>query len=39
MNAMLLAGCRDEARLIDGRQQTVGQALAIERDHPSMAMA
>src|SRR5205085_8294340 len=31
---MLLAGCReDEARTIDGRQQTVGEALAIERDH------
>jgi hypothetical protein len=31
---MLLAGCReDEARNIDGRQQTVGEALAIERDH------
>lgn len=34
LNAMLLAGCReDEARLIDGRQHTVGEALAIERDH------
>src|SRR5437870_6605993 len=31
---MLLAGCReDEARLIDGREQTVGEALAIERQH------
>src|SRR5205823_418322 len=35
LNAMLLAGCReDEARTIDGRHQTVGDALAIERDHP-----
>src|SRR5437588_4217915 len=34
LNAMLLAACRDdEARTIDGRQQTVGEALAIERDH------
>jgi hypothetical protein len=34
LNAMLLAGCReDEARTIDGRQVTVGEALAIERDH------
>jgi len=34
LNAMLLAGCReDEARTIDGRQQTIGEALAIERDH------
>jgi hypothetical protein len=34
LNAMLLAGCReDEARLIDGREQTVGEALAIERPH------
>lgn len=34
LNAMLLAGCReDEARRIDGRQQTVGEALAIERQH------
>jgi len=34
LNAMLLAGCReDEARLIDGREQTVGEALAIERQH------
>src|ERR1700674_6073634 len=34
LNAMLLAGCReDEARHIDGRAQTVGEALAIERQH------
>jgi hypothetical protein len=34
LNALLLAGCReDETRMIDGRQQTVGEALAIERDH------
>ena len=34
LNAMLLAACRaDEARTIDGREQTVGQALAIEREH------
>jgi transposase len=34
LNAMLLAGCReDKARRIDGRQQTVGEALAIERQH------
>src|SRR5205814_720007 len=34
LNTMLLGGCReDEARVIDGRQQTVGEALAIERDH------
>ena len=34
LNAMLLAGCReDEARVIDGRQQTIGEALAIERQH------
>ena len=34
LNAMLLAGCReDEARRIDGRAQTVGEALAIERQH------
>ena len=32
LNAML--GCReDEARVIDGRQQTIGEALAIERQH------
>jgi transposase len=34
LNAMLLVGCRaDEARLIDGREQTVGEALMIERQH------
>ncbi len=34
LNAMLLAGCReDEARVIDGRQQTIGEGLAIERQH------
>jgi transposase len=34
LNAMLLDGCReDEARLLDGREQTVGEALAIERQH------
>jgi hypothetical protein len=34
LNVMLLAGCReDEARVIDGRQQTVGEALTIEREH------
>jgi transposase len=32
LNAMLLAGCReDESRVIDGREQTVGEAHAIER--------
>ena len=34
LNAMLLDGCReDEARHIDGRAQTVGEALTIERLH------
>jgi transposase len=34
LNAKLLDGCReDEARFIDGREQTVGEALAIERQH------
>lgn len=34
LNVMLLGGCReDEARHIDGRAQTVGEALAIERQH------
>ena len=34
LNAKLLDGCReDEARIIDGREQTVGEALAIERQH------
>jgi hypothetical protein len=31
---MLLDGCHeDEARIIDGREQTVGEASAIERQH------
>ena len=34
LNTMLLAACReDEARTLEGRQQTIGEALAIERDH------
>jgi transposase len=34
LNALLLAGCyEDEARIIDGRQQTIGEALVIERQH------
>jgi hypothetical protein len=34
LNAVLLAGCReDEGRTIKGREQTVGAALQIERDH------
>jgi hypothetical protein len=34
LNALLLAGCdEDLARTLDGRQQTIGQALAIERQH------
>jgi transposase len=34
LNAQLLAGCeQDEARLIAGRTQRVGEALAIEREH------
>jgi transposase len=34
LNAALLAGCRaDEQRLIDGRELSVGAALAIERAH------
>jgi transposase len=34
LNAMLLASCReDEARTIDGRQLTVGEALVLECDH------
>lgn len=34
LNTMLLAGCTEElARVIDGRQQTIGEALAIERQH------
>ncbi|MGH2930256.1 MAG: IS21 family transposase, partial [Solirubrobacteraceae bacterium] len=32
LNGMLLAGCEaDLARRIDGRQQTVGEAWAVER--------
>ena len=34
LNALLLAGCEEDlARTLDGRQQTIGQALAIERQH------
>jgi len=34
LNALLLAGCReDEARLLDGRTEPVGVAMAVERDH------
>src|SRR4051794_17890470 len=34
LNKVLLAGCRaDERRRLDGREQCVGEALAIERDH------
>jgi hypothetical protein len=34
LNDLLLMGCReDERRLIDGRTQLVGQAMAEERDH------
>src|SRR5487761_465835 len=34
LNALLLSGCRsDEARVLDGRTQTVGTALAEERGH------
>ena len=34
LNDLLLMGCReDERRLIDGRSQLVGQAMAEERDH------
>jgi hypothetical protein len=34
LNDLLLMGCReDERRLIDGRTQRVGQAMAEERDH------
>ena len=34
LNGVLLAGCRaDERRRLDGREQCVGEALAIERDH------
>lgn len=34
LNALLLAGCReDEARILDGRGEAVGMAMAVERDH------
>ena len=34
LNTMLLASCEEELeRVIDGRQQTIGEALAIERQH------
>ena len=34
LNALLLVGCReDEARVLAGRERTVGAALHIERDH------
>ncbi len=34
LNALLLAGCReDEARILDGRGEAVGVAMAAERDH------
>ena len=34
LNALLLTGCReDEARVLDGRTEAVGIAMAIERDH------
>lgn len=34
LNAMLLTACRsDEARILDGRSETVGAAMAIERGH------
>lgn len=34
LNALLLSGCHaDEARRIEGREQSVGAAMAIERDH------
>jgi transposase len=34
LNGLLLAGCQEDlARMIDGRQQTIGEALAIERQH------
>jgi transposase len=40
LNALLLAGCReDEARILDGRGEAVGVAMAAERDrrHPGAA--
>lgn len=34
LNEVLLLGCReDERRVIDGRQHSVGEAMAIEREH------
>src|SRR5207253_2221228 len=34
LNGMLLAGCEEDlGRIIGGRQQTIGEALAIERQH------
>jgi transposase len=34
LNALLLAGCRaDEGRILDGRSEAVGMAMAVERDH------
>ena len=34
LNALLLAGCRaDEGRILDGRREAVGVAMAVERDH------
>ena len=34
LNALLLTGCRaDEARVLDGRTQPVGAAMAVERGH------
>ena len=34
LNALLLAGCReDEARVLNGRLDPVGAAMAVERDH------
>jgi hypothetical protein len=34
LNTMLLTACRaDEARILDGRSETVGAAMAIERGH------
>src|SRR3954470_20079328 len=34
LNALLLAGCRaDEGRVLDGRGETIGAAMAVEREH------
>ncbi len=34
LNALLLAGCHeDEGRILDGRREAVGMAMAAERDH------